>query len=174
MSRPNPVHSNGADFCSSEQTLSYPRTLPSQDLLTSPKPDFIYGICMNTFRLSDIPSNPIETLRPQEKGSRLSFPFEKLLAITTAVQQSLMLCGGHIVLLPMVLVERKSSREGVCSCQNQVAGGLTTMHYGLRTALELLPNECPKGIVFGWVNVGNLWELWTMSESEEDTVCTLS
>jgi hypothetical protein len=60
-------------------------------------------------------------------GSRLSFPFEKFLVITTTPQQSLMLCGGHTVLLPLVLVERKSSREGVYSCQNQVAGGLTTM-----------------------------------------------
>ena len=129
---------------------------------------------MNSFRLSDIPSNPIETIRPQERSSRLSFPFEKLLGIATHAQQSSMLCGGHTVLLPMVLVERKSSQEGVYSCQNQVAGGLTTMYYGLKTALELLPNECPKAIVFGWVNVGNLWELWTMSESGENAVCTLS
>jgi hypothetical protein len=49
------------------------------------------------------------------------------------------------------------------------------MYHGRwKTALELLPNEFPKPIVFGWVNVGNLWELWTMSESEEEPVCILS
>jgi hypothetical protein len=71
----------------------------------------------------------------------------------------------------MVLVERKSSREGVYSCQNQVAGGLTTMYHGpWKTALELLPNEFPKPIVFGWVNVGILWaQPWTRRQMKHFT-----
>jgi hypothetical protein len=135
------------------------------DSLSLPKPDLVYGIAICASRSSDpntITGLPINT-------NKIYFPLEKLPAIATNSEMTILQCGTSRVLLPLVLVERKAQNNGFFACLNQMYGGLAVMVHAHILATKLLKlSGVP--IVFGFVNVGNVFELWAMKPIQVTTL----
>jgi len=105
-----------------------------------------------------VPRNLIDKLSKYEIVQGRAFPYMKLFSLTNPQQQSQLCCGTRDVLLPMVLVEKKSAKEDMYARQNQVSGGLVTMFHAQKLVLELSSDADKEAnpVVFGWVNVGHV------------------
>ena len=148
--------------------MDYPTKCDNVSPLSKPKPDIVYAISQD----GDDPNSRDEYEPMMHSKSKLILPFGKIFGVASYEETMDLQCGNARILLPQLIIERKSSSGDLHNCQNQLFGGLFVVSHAMRLASQLLalPND---PVVFGIANVGHLMEVWAMQLCH-DTVQIIS
>ena len=148
--------------------LEYPSKAINIAALTKPKPDLVYCLLLKSLKTKEIDPTLRDEFDIFEENKKLAIDGKKIARIASSSEMVDMTGGNDRVILPQLLIERKSWSGGFYGCQNQLVGGLYVMLNGIQVASKLLKIENDP-VVFGFVNVGHIFELWAM-KTQKTTV----
>ena len=141
--------------------LEFPLTTLNINALTKPKPDIVFCVSLeeDSTDIYDEFDIPIDE-------NKLILPVTKLWPLTSSYDTVDLQGGNGRIILPQLIVERKSSSRDFFNCQNQLFGGLFVILSAMCLASKLLNLE-NNPVVWGFVNIDHHMELWVMKKKLE-------